>query len=253
MRFFFYLILAMATPNHVVVWLDLYIGYVEDYIPLKSYFNSTTAVDAPGLRDVETVDRNIYNLIMASYSFQLDACYYKNYTMNILKTFSNITECLDFIENASALKKRIFLISSSALGPEIIPYIIDNKHVYSTYILLDCLLPVELWVGEYFDVIQIMSFDHELDLLTRLTRDIAAYYEDKSLNDIDPKEKISYLRWARKLYVNANANSTQFISRRIVQQVEGRIEELEHILKIRQAFNDDDDEEGQRSAECDER
>jgi hypothetical protein len=168
--------------------------------------------------------------------------------MNIFKTFSNIDECLEFIENASASKKTIFFITSSALSQEIIPSILDNKYVYSIYILFDFMSPLDVWVNYSFDIMQIIFFEHELDLLTRLTRDIAAYYEEKSSDDINPQEKLSYLRWARKLYVNAIANDQQRTPFETLQHFEQRIEELENSLKI----DEEDNDEEQSSVECDE-
>lgn len=235
---FLLFILATALSDHVVVWLDLYINYPRDYILLKSYFDCLISVNTDGLHQLG-IGVDIYNLIMYSDSLMLDGSFYKR---SILKTFSNSSECLEFIENASALEKKIFVISSSQLGEKLIPYIIDNKCVYSTYILFDCITPFEGWAWPYFDAIQLIPFEHELDLLTRLTRDIATYYEDKSWNDIKPEESLLYLRWAKRLYLKAIANDQQKVSQRILKDFEQRIEKLENSL---------DFDEEQIGVECD--
>jgi len=169
---------------------------------------------------------------MSSYSFKYDEYYYKNYTLSFLKTFANSEECLEFVKVASAWKKTIFIIISSSLLQNILPDILDNKSIYSIYVLFDFMSPLEELVNSFIIVSRVLVFRHELDLLTRLTRDIAAYYEDKSSSDINSQEKLSYLRWARKLSMNAIAtsNDKQYTSNKTLRHLESRIEKLEDYL-----------------------
>ena len=207
-----------------------------------------TTVDAPSLCYPDN-NMNIYNLIITSYDFKFNERSYSNYTMNVLNTFSHSDDCLEFIRQASVSGKTIFLISSSTLSEEIIPFICDNKCIRSVYILFDCISPLKHLIDYIFDLSQMIIFEHDLDLLTRLIRDISVYYEDKSCDEMNPQEKLSYLRWARKLYANAKINNGEHISYKTLNRFEERIGKLEHMLRMTE-INQDQEQFG---VQCEDR
>jgi hypothetical protein len=60
-------------------------------------------------------------------------------------------------------KKTIFIISFSSLFQDILPNILDNKSIYSIYVLFDFMSPLEELVNSSIAVSIVLVFEHELD------------------------------------------------------------------------------------------
>ncbi len=145
-------------------------------------------------------------------------------------TFSTSEDCSIFIDKVSKSHRNIFLICSGSLGEKFIPEIYHNKFVHSIFILTFDIQNHYEWASDYIEKIQI--FTHELDLLARLARDIAVYYEKKSSNDItnNPRHSLTYLYWTKRLFTNANIVDDYVTSNRHLQRTNKRIIELEENL-----------------------
>lgn len=102
--------------------------------------------------------------------------------------------------------KKIIFISSGSLSRICIPYIKSNyPNVYSFYVFCFNISLQMDYAPNYYDCIQI--FNHELDLLTRLMRDISLEMIKEGqnyLNKSNPEDALEYFEYARILEVKAN-------------------------------------------------
>jgi hypothetical protein len=134
------------------VWLDTHIGRLDSYNDLKAKFRFMVNV-------ISTLSSHIDELICAW-----------NTTVTQIEFFDTPDAALFDIKSHN--NQRTILISSGSLGKRVIPYIVSTySHVYSFYILCGCISNHVHWVLDYYSCIQI--FDHEIDLLIRLVRDIS--------------------------------------------------------------------------------
>ncbi|UJR24548.1 hypothetical protein I4U23_005923 [Adineta vaga] len=219
-----------AISDHVIIWLDAYIGYPQNNRQLKHYFNTTASVDIVA-RYSYGKDLDIDNLIG---SFSANTM--KDYQMNdkqkqILFTFSKVDTCVKFINQLSHSNTTIFMITTGALGRRLVPQIFDNRHIYAIYVFTCNLLTQIDWALNYID--KILMFDHELDLLSRLTKDIASYYVQKAFASIeDSRQSLNYLSWSKKLL-----NKTNFLDKRNYSTE--RLKQIETLINQIEMYGDD--------------
>ncbi len=217
---------------------------------MKSYTDRITATDGEYLRSSKTYDKDINNLIRtnditASNDFYLDERIRKTYM------FTDVNECLCFIQNNPTLGK-IFFITSGRLGAEIVPRIYDNNSIYMIYILAIYMAPHIDWAINYDG--KLKMFDNELDLLSRLTRDIAFYYESKSRNNaVSPRTILVYLYWAKRLLANADMVDKKTTPSRHFLEIEKRITDLELCIDPYSVLCNDFEEKVKISVECSEK
>ncbi|CAF1341968.1 unnamed protein product [Adineta ricciae] len=167
-----------SVSNHIVVWLDAYIAYPENNRQLKEYFSIITSTNQATRTLWEELGIN--NLIAI-----------------------RIDSCVNFIENFSQSNTKIFLITTGLLGRKLVPRIYKNQHIHSIYVFTCCLAYQIDWVIDFLD--KIIVFDHEFDLLSRITRDIASYYIQRASELIEDCEKsLNYLSWSKKLFDKAD-------------------------------------------------
>jgi hypothetical protein len=75
--------------------------------------------------------------------------------MNSVKTFTNPTECLDFI--AEIQNEKIFLITSDSLGERFIPLIDDKIQIDSIYVFCTNKIKHESWANKHRKIKGIFS------------------------------------------------------------------------------------------------
>lgn len=116
------------------------------------------------------------------------------------------------------------------MAENFLPKIFQNKFIHSVYVLTGNISAHYDWACDYIEKIQL--FTHELDLLARLTRDIADYYMKKSSTEMtkNPQHTLTYLYWTRQLLLSANVVDDFVTSRYIIQCVDERIMKLERKL-----------------------
>lgn len=105
--------------------------------------------------------------------------------------------------------KQIIFISSELFGPDIIPYIYSKySNVYSFYIFCMDMRYVFEFAYNYKHCLQV--FNHELDLLVRLVRDISGEMIEQGKRRLmknDPGGALDYFEYSRVLELTGNKNS----------------------------------------------
>jgi len=232
------MILASSQPDHVVIWLDKHIGHPKYYQQMKNYFKSIIAIDQPSLFSTKT-NKDIGNLIRINDNQNVNDSNLYNIADEIY-IFSTIENCLNFINKISKSQRNIFTICSGQLGKEFVSKIYYNKSVHAIYILTSNILKRYEWACNYIDKINL--FTHELDLLARLTRDIAAYYEKKSNDKTikNPRHTLTYLHWSKRLLNNANFVDEDAVPRKRLQRIEKRNIELEACLNSKREYEEEE-------------
>ena len=174
------------SKSHRIIWLDTFIGRDGDYKELKQRF---MAPIEPAARVDDPFDRLVH------YSEQSAAPFI--FVHQIDQAMQKIRETQDF---------QVIFISSGSLGRHIIPQIHpQHVHVYSFYILREPIVDCADLIIDYLDVIQI--FDHEIDLLVRLIRDLSLELIDRGSTLLDanrPVEAKDVFERARNMERAAN-------------------------------------------------
>lgn len=234
------IILASPQSDHIVIWLDKHIGRPQYYQQMKNHFKSIIAVDWPNFFSLKT-NQDIDNLIRTNDNEIVNDWNLNDITDEIY-AFSASEDCLNFINKISKFQRNIFLICSDNLSEKFVSDISHNKFIHSIFILTFDILNHYEWACDNIEKIQI--FTHELDLLARLARDIAVYYETKSSDEImsNPRHSLTYLYWSERLFTNANIVDNYVTSNRHLQRINKRIDELEKHLN-----NKHDNEEEEKS------
>ena len=169
-----------------ILWLDDHIGKPKRYSQLKLDFIDTVATAAASV-DV-LVDQAI--------------CHVRVFAAPV--TFAwEIPAMLELIEQRSHVQAKIILISSGSLGKEIIPIIRERGWpIHSYYIFCgDTTIHAE-WGSKHLDAgVDIQMFDHELDLLLHLARDLSNQMieQGKAVFNENPRGALLYFECARTL------------------------------------------------------
>ncbi|CAF1630207.1 unnamed protein product [Didymodactylos carnosus] len=157
--------------DHLTIWLDRYICRPGEYTALKNRFqNVIQPLNTLNSEEAEVDEWTTTFLDPEMLNKLKDTVY-------CLKPFFEIHTCLEFIyENKD---KKVFFISSGSMAKFIVPQIAELPQIHGIYILRDDIsCYASDWAQEYSDYIDSM-FDHEDDLLMRVTIDIAKYLEKK--------------------------------------------------------------------------
>ena len=200
---------------------------------------------APSLSPGRDVD--IDNLIRTPKCSLANVHHFKDGGKRLLM-FSNIDKCVKFIEASSVSKNTLFVISSGSLGRYLVPRIIDYKCVSIIYIFTCNIATQVHWAIQYVDKINI--FDHELDLLVRLTRDLAEYYMRKALTSMKKSQQsLPYLRCAKTLFEKANIVDKESYGIGELRRIDSFIRQFEEYSPDEQRLRDG----AMISVECSER
>lgn len=229
----------LPENDHLIIWLDSYIGHPENCRQLKHKFQITTMLDiARSMLDYELC---IDDLIQTN-SKILD-------NKKHLNIFSNKDECLNFLKQVES-KIKILFITSNLFSEEIVPLIV--KRVQRIYILVNDKLFSYEWAFDYIS--NLLIFDNNIHLLVRLIRDLAQNFFEKAENTskLSVKQTIIFLKWARKLFNRANEiDSPSYLQ--TLNSIDQRLEILELNNKCTQSDEDINNEKDEKFAlECDE-
>jgi hypothetical protein len=190
----------------MIIWLDKHIGKSEECVLLKSSFfmamDPTTGLFERDLNK-DDIDRSI--CLEAAFLVRLDEVEF------IFQAFNNIEKCYETIEKN--LHKRIFFITSGSLGKIIVPSLVilhpeafpKNNPIFIfcanlNMVPVEDVQPTNLWLEEFLE--NVLPFDHQDTLLTRVTREIANYFAAESqrlLSSQQPAEAHQYQEWSHRM------------------------------------------------------
>jgi hypothetical protein len=194
------------TPEHLIIWLDAHIGDPEKYHNLKKSFSNN--IDPRSQTLTKLTDEDIDNLLRVGEA--ISVCF--GGVLCLLLAFTDPDLCYQAFQIHH--DKRILFITSGSLGRRIVPDIIQNfqkiftdpvtNDPYSSIYIFCLDIPLHYsWAMEYYEYVQM--FDHEADLLARMTRDMAEYYftqaERQRVNE-HLKEALRTYLWSKKLYLH---------------------------------------------------
>ena len=180
----------MALSKVLVIWLDgTFIG--DDYQPMKDEFNEQIAASSlPSDPTERTICHETKEDLMAFGA--------------PVVTARTPAEAIKLIESYPGTK--IFFISSGSLGKDMVPEIVRRYQlIHSFYIFCFKMIKHCDWASEYTSCLQM--FDHPVDLLVRLMRDISYYFiqQGKACLDFDyPTDALRYFNHAWNLETRAN-------------------------------------------------
>ncbi|CAF0724879.1 unnamed protein product [Adineta steineri] len=183
-----------------IIWLDAHIGLSTECRGLKTLYQSELALAAAEFPvPVDPIDAAICSDIRefgAPVSFA-----------------ATIEDALQLIDANSYYQKKIIFITSASLGKEIIPKILEENFSIHSYYIFCADMPSNVeWALKCREDhgMDIKMFDHETDLLIRLSRDLsdALIEQGKLLFDSKPKEALNYFECARALAEKAVEHDT---------------------------------------------
>ncbi|CAF1165653.1 unnamed protein product, partial [Adineta ricciae] len=150
----------IQSPNCTIVWLDEYIGQQQEHKMLIQKFCLGLDVKDDDYLPAESLNK-----------FDNLTLWKRKRWDTTLQIFNNVEECYRFVRTNIALTS-IFFVTSSNLGRLIMPSLIDQ--VRGVYVLRSDVEENLEWLFDYLDCsCSVLFFDHEIDLLARLARDIA--------------------------------------------------------------------------------
>jgi hypothetical protein len=181
----------MALPNVVVIWLD---GTFEgdNYQSMKDEFNDPIASSSSPSSD--PIDQK------TCHETKQDLLAHGAPVI----TARTADEAIELIKNYPTAK--IFFISSGSLGKDMVPKIVNQYQlIHSFYIYCFKMIKHRDWASDYLSCLQM--FDHPIDLLVRLMRDISEYFIEQGKTNLqfnDAKNALKYFNHARNLEIQAN-------------------------------------------------
>jgi hypothetical protein len=222
-------------PDHMIIWLDMHIGDPNEYQHLKTSFAST--LDPKNETPAKLIDRD-YDTILHEEGprhVMFEGVRF------LLAAFANVERCIECFERNQ--HKRILFITSGSMGKLAVPRILERfRHTFtdpvtdesymSMYVFCHNIEYQMHWALEFSDYIQI--FNHEVDLLVRMLRDIAEYYviQGKRLFDEDPPNNAAAkhrLSWAYELY-QRYSTMKKVSMRKELHELYGLLEEIDEEL-----------------------
>ena len=201
--------------NHMIVWLDQNIASKDEYHNVRKVFTTTTNPEST--LQTSITDLDITNLICDEITQRDDRFLDVPFPFMLFDKASQCLTCLR--ENAG--KKRIFFITSSQLGKDIVKRILeeypeifqDNQGKFyddSIYVFCGDAKYATGWAIVYLDQICIQVENDDQKFLARLTRDIAKYLVSQGQQELSNDNvsaaqlALQYFTWAKQLYVQAD-------------------------------------------------
>jgi hypothetical protein len=187
------------TPDHVIIWLDDHIGKPGECKKLKKAFGSN--LDPQSQTCTLLTDFDFDNLLRTSDGKNVQ---FAGVPFHLL-AFDDPNRCYESFERHK--DKHIYFITSGILGEHVIPMLIKNhkelftdpetdKSYYSIYVFCGNTKYHYKWLYEARDYVQ--TFNHEADLLARMTRDVADYFVEQGERHI--QDALCRYKWSKKLF-----------------------------------------------------
>jgi len=180
----------MALQNVVVIWLDSTFEGDNDP-PMKEEFNKKIASSALPSDPIDSLICRETQEDLVTYGAPVI-------------TVGTPDEAIKLIEDYPGAK--IFFISSGSLGKDMVPKIVRQYPlIHSFYIYCFKMVNHCGWASEYDSCLQM--FDHQVDLLVRLMRDISGYFIEQGkiyLKHNDANSALKYFKHAWNLETRAN-------------------------------------------------
>jgi hypothetical protein len=209
-----------SPPPYLIIWLDEHFARPENFRSMKRYLFMATLLEEP-VYEPSWLECDIDNLIINDYDIDFNLSNFYGH----LKMFTNVDQCRRYID--SQQNNLILLITSDRNGRKILPDIYDR--ILNTYILRNGWNDWQ-WGFDYIESLQM--FDDDQCVLTRIVRDLARYFVDGAFQ-LPPEEALSYLTWARKLYIQADKirwhRSSEYTST-ILKYIDNQLKHLEAIV-----------------------
>ena len=222
-----------GEPNHLIIWLDQYIGQANEYLFLKRAFFMTN--DPTTGYAVYLTEKDIDHGIRSGEAIpvQLDQVQF------MLRAFDTVEKCFEAIENN--LDKRLFFITSGTKGRIIVPALVahfpdkftDAAPMYifcgnTNMIQVGDVAPVYEWALDYSN--HLLMIPHEKDLLERLVLDIAEYFfveagRFNQAGQLDDARK-NY-EWAKIMLDRHQKMSNKSVMKARKAEIERRLADLE--------------------------
>jgi len=180
-----------ATHDHLIVWLDSYIGQDDVCIDLKEKLSNAINlnIDEPLIH--HEIDRLILNNVYPHIRDQLI-------------TVTTSEECLALIDRH--YHKKIFLITSGSLGRYLVPRVVsDYRYVDKIFVFCQSILANIDWGMDFTD--KLLMFDFHNNLFARVVYDIGMYYMEQGIffSDSNGHTRALYCLYiAKKLVMRAN-------------------------------------------------
>ncbi|CAF1205931.1 unnamed protein product [Rotaria magnacalcarata] len=236
--------MASSTNNldHIIVWLDKNVAESDRYPLMKSAFRTT--VNPESVSQTSIIGDDLSNNICDERTDQE-----ANSDSNPfgLKLFDDLDKCYKFLL-ANAGKKRIFFITSGALGQYIVPKLLNKDpqvfqdkngklYEHSIYIFCAHMAAHAEWAQDFLDLNCIQMEHDEQIVLFWLTRDIANYFVTKGKEELTKtdiatiKQAYQDLTWGRSLYVKANSVKKGLPIDALLREIDKLIVEAENKIK----------------------
>ncbi|CAF2985440.1 unnamed protein product [Rotaria socialis] len=181
-----------VTPDHLVIWLDTYIGQDYVYIDLKRTLENAIDLNPDGLLTYSKIDA----LILCKQTNTLPE--------RLIIPVTTIEECLELIDENR--HKKIFLISSGTLGQHLVPYVLNSgRSLEKIFIFCHHIANHVDWAMDFTD--QLLMCDFHTHLFSRVVYEIGMYYQNQALHFSDSNQHsqaLSCLYYCHKQLERAN-------------------------------------------------
>jgi hypothetical protein len=248
-----------GSLKHIIIWLDIHIGKAGECQLLKKAFSSN--LDPRTQIPTMLTDRDLDIILRSS---EVVPIRFAGIPFHFL-AFDDPYRCYEAFERHR--DKHIYFITSGTMGEHVVPMLIQN-HVQlfvdpitntpycSIYIFCGNIEYHSRWISDIYEYVQ--AFDHEADLLARMTRDVAEYFVQQGERQLEVA--LRHYQWSKKVFDRYTKMGQ--ICRRELANVEKRTADIEAILRprihnppdvenyvienqINQNNDDDDSETGQ--------
>jgi len=215
------------TLDHMIIWLDDHIGKAGEYQRLKNAFASN--LDPRCQTWTMLTDPEIDNLLRTGEAIPVR---FAGVLFHLL-AFDNPIRCYHAFERYK--DKHIYFITSGTLGKYIVPMLIENykqlfidpitkRSYYSIYIFCGNTEYHYEWLFDALEYAQ--TFNHEADLLTRMTGDVANYFVKQGERNL--QNALLRYQWAKKVFDQFTKMGENCTSE--LRNVERRTADIESIL-----------------------
>lgn len=239
-----------SSINQIIIWLDAHIGKPGVCEKLKGAFVSSLNPEQQTW--TQLTDSDIDNLVCSGDARPVQFAGVLFYLM----AFDNPYRCYEAFERHR--NKHIYFITSGSMGEHIVPMLVENHKelfinpitkaaYYSIYIFCGNINYHAHWLSEVCEYAQ--AFDHDADLLQRMTRDVADYFVEEGERQLQNALR-NYQR-SKRVY----ERYTKLGGRCRTEQnsVDIRIENIDNILTPRvvipEMVTDNDDQDDVRASE----